>query len=98
MIDVALAIIVGIVTWTVAAEGAWGAAAIFVAVIVSGLIAMDVFEPLANLLQSFLGSDWSSRVDFIALVGVFAACVFGLRALSERLAPNFIVVSARVYD
>jgi hypothetical protein len=98
MIDAALAIVVGIVAWTVAAEGAFGAAAIFLSVVVSGLIAMDVFEPLANLLESFLGTDWSNRVDFIALVGAFAACVFGLRTMSERLAPNFIAVSGRVYD
>jgi hypothetical protein len=98
MIDVALAIVVGIVTWTVAAEGAWGAASIFISVIVAGLIAMDLFEPVANLLESLLGTGWASEVDFIALVGIFAACVFGLRTLGEHLAPNFIAVSARVYD
>jgi hypothetical protein len=98
MIDVALFVILALVTWNVAAEGAWGAAAAFFSVLFSGLIAMDYFEPLADLLQSGLGVDWASRVDFIALVGLFAAGVFGLRYLSEYLVPNFIVVNGRFYD
>ena len=45
-----------------------------------------------------MGTDWAYRVDFIALVGLFAGGVFGLRYLSEWLVPNFIVVNGRVYD
>ena len=92
MIDVALLLILALVAWNVAAEGAWGAAAVFLSVLFSGLVAMDYFEPLADLLQSGLGIDWANRVDFIALVGLFAAGVFGLRYLSEWLVPNFIAV------
>jgi len=98
MIDVALAIVVAVVTWTVAAEGAWGAAAVFLSVLLSGLVAMDFFEPLANLLESMFPVEWAGRVDFIALVSLFAGGVFGLRTLSERLAPGFIAVNSRVYD
>ncbi|HUE15844.1 MAG TPA: CvpA family protein [Planctomycetaceae bacterium] len=98
MIDVALLLIFGLVAWNVAAEGAWGAAAVFLSVLFAGLVAMDYFEPLADLLQSGLGIDWASRVDFIALVGLFAAGVFGLRYLSEWLVPSFILVHGRVYD
>lgn len=98
MIDVALLLILGIVTWTVSAEGAWGAVSIFLSVVFSGLVAMDYFEPVAGLLESMLGADWASRTDFIALVGLFAAGVFALRLLSEWLVPNFIAVHARVYD
>ena len=45
-----------------------------------------------------MGTDWAYRVDFIALVGLFAGGVFGLRYLSEWLVPNFIVVNGRFYD
>jgi hypothetical protein len=98
MIDVALLLMLGLVAWNVAAEGAWGAVATFLAVLFSGLIAMDYFEPVAELLESLLGSDWGNRVDFIALVGLFALGVFGLRYLSEWLVPNFIAVHGRMYD
>src|SRR5579863_3812122 len=98
MIDVALLFVWALVTWNVAAEGAWGAAAVFLSVLFSGLVAMDYFEPLAELLQSLLPGGWESRVDFIALVGLFAIGVFALRYLSEYLVPNFIAVNSRVYD
>jgi hypothetical protein len=98
MIDLALLAILGIVTWTVAAEGAWSAITIFLSVVFSGLVAMDLFEPVAGFLESMLSSDWATRTDFVALVGLFAAGVFGLRTLSERLVPNFIAVNARIYD
>ncbi len=89
MIDVTLLLILALVAWNVAAEGAWGAAAAFLSVLFSGLVAMDYFEPLADLLQMGLGIDWASRVDFIALVGLFAAGVFGLRYLSAMARSQF---------
>jgi hypothetical protein len=98
MIDVALLLILALVAWNVAAEGAWGAAAVFFSVLLSALIAMDYFEPLADLMQSGFGNDWANRVDFIALVGLFAIGVFGLRFLSDKLVPNFILVHGRFYD
>jgi hypothetical protein len=98
VIDVALLLILGLVAWNVAAEGAWGAAATFLSVLFAGLVAMDYFEPLADLLQSALGSDWANRVDFMALMGLFTGGVFGLRYLSDWLVPNFIAVNGRVYD
>jgi hypothetical protein len=67
-------------------------------VLFSGLIAMDYFEPLADLLEAGMGVDWANRVDFIALVGLFAAGIFGLRYLSQWLVPNFITVEGRFYD
>jgi hypothetical protein len=98
MIDVALLIIFALVVWNVGAEGAWGAAAVFFSVLFGGLIAMDYFEPVAELLQSAFGSDWANRVDFIALLGLFAISVFALRFLSEKLVPHFINVNQRFYD
>jgi hypothetical protein len=98
MIDVALLLIFALVVWNVSAEGAWGAVAVFFSVLFAGLIAMDYFEPVADLLQSAFGSDWANRVDFIALVGLFAIGVFALRFMSEKLVPSFISVHQRVYD
>jgi hypothetical protein len=98
MIDFALLVILALVTWNVAAEGAWGAAAVFLSVIFAGLLAMNFFEPLANLLESTLGTDWSVRLDFISLMVLFVAGVFLLRLMSERFVPSFIAVDSRLYD
>jgi uncharacterized membrane protein required for colicin V production len=98
MIDFALLVIIALVTWNVAAEGAWGAAAILLSVIFAGLLAMNFFEPLANLLESFLGSDWSMRLDFISMMLLFVLVVFLLRLMSEKIVPGFIAVHSRLYD
>jgi hypothetical protein len=97
MIDFALLIIIALVTWNVAAEGAWGAAALFLSVIFAGLLAMNFFEPLASLFETAM-PDWSMRFDFIALMVLFGASVFLLRLMSEKLAPGFIAVHSRLYD
>jgi len=98
MIDVALLLVLALVAWNVAAEGAWGAAAVFLCVVFSGLIAMNFFEPLANYLEGWLGSDWAMRVDFISLLVLFGGSVFLLRLAAERLVPSFIAVEGRLYD
>jgi hypothetical protein len=101
MIDFALLVILALVTWNVAAEGAWGAAAMFLCVTFAGLVAMNFFEPLANYLQAWLPADWavwSVRLDFITLMGLFIGGVFLLRLMGERLAPSFIAIHGRLYD
>jgi hypothetical protein len=61
---------------------------LFLCVLLAGLLAMNFFEPLAGALQGLSGpgSQWASRWDFIALVGLFAGLVFGLRLIAERTA------------
>ncbi len=98
MIDFALLVVIAFVTWNVAAEGAWGAAAVLLSVIFAGLLAMNFFEPLANLLQSSVSEDWGYRFDFISLMVLFAAGVFLLRLMSEKISPSFIAVHGRLYD
>jgi hypothetical protein len=97
-IDIVLVAIVGIVTWCVAAEGAWGAGAIFVSVLLSGLLAMNFFEPLADFLSASVVPAWETRWDMIALIGLFGVLVTGLRYASEYLVPTFISVNSRIYD
>ena len=47
MFDVMLLFVWGIVTWCVAGEGAFGSAVNCLVIIVSGLLAMNFFEPFA---------------------------------------------------
>jgi hypothetical protein len=98
MIDFAILIIIALVTWNVAAEGAWGAAAVLLSVIFAGLVAMNFFELLANQLQVWVGDDWSMRYDFVSLMVLFVGGVFLLRLMSEKITPGFIAVHGRAYD
>ena len=100
MIDLILIAIVGGVTWCVASEGAWGAAITALAVIVSGLLAMSLFESVAGFLQGTLAGSytWQHRWDVIALVGLFAGGVFLMRAAVEKLMPVDLEVQGMVFD
>lgn len=95
MIDIIILIVLGLVTWCVAAEGFIGATQICIIVIISGLLAMNFFEPLAVMLQNGPVGNWA---DVLALVGLFAAFVFGMRLLTERIAPGFPDASKLAYE
>jgi hypothetical protein len=100
MFDVILLVVWGIVTWCVAGEGGFGAAVSCLVIIISGLLAMNFFEPFAAFAQSKLISDgaWSYRWDLIMLVGLFGGLVFGLRALMEKLSPRYIEMNGLTHD
>lgn len=95
MIDVGCLIVVGIVVWCVASEGVWGAAHTFLCVLLSGLLAMNYFEPFANFLDGMLGSS-RQYSDIVALVGLFIALVFAMRLGTEQLAPTYIQLPSSV--
>ena len=100
MIDLFLLIVVAVVTWCVAAEGAWGAALTFLSVLFAGLLTMNYFEPLANLLQSTLGLGpaWNNRWDFVAMMLLFIGFIFAFRIGTEQIMPNFIQVHPLAHD
>jgi len=95
-IDFALIAILGVVAWCVASEGASGAAMTCLSVILSGLIAMNYFEPLTAL---FPATGWSHYgADVVCLVGLFIGGVCGLRFATERLCPRFLTVHTLAYE
>ena len=95
MIDVACLIVIGVIVWCVASEGLWGAAHVFLCVLLSGLLAMNYFEPLAGFLDGMLGG-WKGFSDILALVGLFTAFVFALRLGSEQVSPTFIQLPSTI--
>lgn len=100
MFDLLFILIFAVVTWCVASEGAGGAGVILITVLLSGLLAMNFFEPLAEMLQrmiaatGFLASIW----DVFALVGLFGGFVFLFRTLGEKLAPTEAEMQPMVYE
>lgn len=97
MIDILLLAILGIVTYSVAGEGAWGAATTCFSVILSGLLAMNFFEPLCNTLMGS-NSYWQARLDVIVLVGLFAGLVSAMRFGADYLSPTYIGVHRMVFE
>ncbi|QDV15639.1 Colicin V production protein [Gimesia panareensis] len=100
MIDILLLAILGIVTWCVASEGAWGAGFIFVSVLLAALLAMNFFEPLATFMAgNVIGSGaWQQRWDSITLVGLFVGFVFLFREVTVRIAPAYMQVHPLVHE
>lgn len=100
MIDPILLGIFAVVAWLVAGEGAWGAATTFFSVVFSGLIAMMLFEPLANWLAAnvLTGTVWNSRVDVISLLAVFAVSVTALRLAGEQIQKTDLDMEGKSYD
>jgi len=96
MIDILLLAVIGVVTYCVASEGPWGAATTLVSVILAGLLAMNYFEPVASMFPST--AEWQMRADIIALLGIFALAVTGLRMAAEYLMPTQVEVNPLVYD
>lgn len=95
MFDAILIIVWAVVTWCVAGEGAFGAALNCLIIVISGLLAMNLYEPAAGIGQSIMGSaEWAYRWDVIALAGLFAAFVFGLRILSEKMTPLYFQIDS----
>jgi hypothetical protein len=95
-IDLILIGIVALVAWCVASEGAYGAAMLCLCVIFSGLIAMNYFELLANMLPAT--GWWRTGSDVLCLVGLFIGCVLALRYATEYLCPRFIQVQGTLYE
>jgi hypothetical protein len=99
MIDLLLIVIFAGVTWAVAGEGPWGAVLVLISVILSGLLAMNLFEPTAEFLQGMLGSyEWQHRWDIVAFLGLFSLGVWGLREATDRIMPTTLEVAGLVYE
>jgi hypothetical protein len=96
MIDILLLAVIGVITYCVASDGPWGAATTFISVILAGLVAMNFFEPVAAMFPAT--AEWQTRADIIALLGLFALGVTGLRMAAEYLMPTQIELSPLLYD
>ncbi len=100
VIDLILLAVLGVVTWCVASDGVWGAAITFVSILLSGLVAMNLYEPAARFMATNIltGYYWEMRWDIIALLGFFSGGVFLLRLVGEKLLPTYAEVQPLLHD
>ncbi len=87
MIDIALLIVFGLVTWCVASEGVWGAAIVFLSTLFAGLLAMNYFEMVAIFMERFIGRNnpWSRLSDVVVLLILFGGLVMVFRFMFDHL-------------
>lgn len=97
MIDILMILVLAVVTWCVASEGAWGAGLTFLSVLFAGLLAMNWFEPLADNLTG-MAAGWAYHWDIVALLGLFAGFIFLFRFLTDSLMPTYVEVQALFYN
>ncbi len=88
IIDGLIVLVFGLVAYLVASEGIWTAVMMTIVVILSGLVAFNFFEPAAELLQNNGLAGYAFQLDFVMLVGIFAACVGLLRLALFQLSPD----------
>ncbi|MAT15739.1 MAG: hypothetical protein CMJ46_10785 [Planctomyces sp.] len=98
IISLILLVILAAVTWSVASEGPWGATIMFFSVVMSGLLALNYFEPLAASLSSALPGTWQMHADFLSLLGIFTVSLVLFRVATLYLLPNYIEVHAMVFE
>jgi len=98
MIDIVLIAILAGVTYFVANEGPWGAAFTLFSVILSGIIATNFFEPLAEKMGGAMGYEWQARVDIIAFLGIFSLLVYLMRLGTDHLMPTYVEVQPLLWD
>jgi len=101
VIDVAILLVIAIVTYCVASEGAYGAGWVFLIVLFSGLLTMNLYEPLAGLFQSMFGAGTptgQARCDFVSFLLLFTGLVFGFRLLVEKFCPEFLTVNDLAFE
>jgi hypothetical protein len=92
MIDIFLLAIIAVIAWCLSGEGAYAACMSLINVIISGLLAMNFFEPLAGFLASNISQSSDGRWDMIALVGLFIVFVTLFRLATDQLIVTYIQV------
>lgn len=72
---------------------------VLIGVVLSGLLAMNLFEPVAGWMETILGTyEWQNRWDIICLLGLFSLGVWGFREATERIMPTTLDVAGLVYE
>lgn len=78
------------VTWAVASQGMWGAALMLFNVLFAGLLAMNFFEPLANLAGTIFGTGGDYWYDVVSIMLLFIVAIALLRMLTDNLSPLLV--------
>lgn len=80
-------------------EGMWSAALRLVNVVTAALLATNLWEPVARLLEGTIGLSFTYWWDFLSLWGIFTVSLLALRFLTRRLSQvkvRFLSLADRI--
>lgn len=96
VIDLVITILILGMTYALTSEGLWGAALAFFNVLFSAVIALNFYEPLAQLLADNV-SAVASFADVICLGLLFLVTFVVLKVVTESIAPTMVRFPTPVY-
>ncbi len=97
VIDAVITVLILGMTYALTSEGLWGAVLVFFNVLFSALIALNFYEPLAQLLATNV-SAMSSWADVLCLMGIFLITLIILKVTTESIAPSMVRFPPAVYQ
>ena len=84
--DLILLAIFGLVVWVISAQGEmWDALVIMINVLFASLLAMNFWEPVAEVLVRYVNADYDHWYGIFCLLGSFILILLGLRWVSDRV-------------
>mgnify|MGYP001303260358 FL=1 len=84
--DLILVAIFGMVVWLISGQGEmWDAIVIMINVLFASLLAMNFWEPVAELMVQYINQDYDPWYGIISLLGSFILILLGLRWVSDRV-------------
>ena len=84
--DLILLAIFGLVVWVISAQGEmWDALVIMINVLFASLLAMNFWEPVAEVLVRYVNADYDHWYGIFSLLGSFILILLGLRWVSDRV-------------
>jgi hypothetical protein len=96
VIDLIITILILGMTYALTSEGLCGAALTFFNVLFSALIALNFYEPLAQMLVDN-ASAMASYADVLCLGGLFLVTFIILKIVTEKIAPTMVRFPTPVY-
>lgn len=96
VIDIVLSALVLGMTYALMSEGLWGSVLMFFNVVFSAIIALNFYEPLAQLLATNV-TFLSGFSDTLTLTAIFIVSLVILRLTTETLAPAMVRFPTPLY-
>lgn len=87
--DVTVLAVIGGITYAVGSEGLFGAAIMFVNVMLAGLVAFEVYEPFARFVANTM-TFMDTMADFVCLIVSFCLAFTVLRLATDSLGPWYV--------
>jgi hypothetical protein len=87
--DIACLVVLAGITYSVGSEGLYGAAIMFVNVMLAGVISFSLYEPAARVIAGNIGF-MQTTADFVCLIVIFSLAFTLIRLVTDYLGPWYV--------